>query len=56
MLNGDARRSFAVAVASFAAGAVIAVVLGNSKTREKIAEHGKRAAERSRKLLGHAEI
>jgi len=56
LLNGDARRSFAVAVASFAAGAVIAVVLGNSKTREKIAEHGKKAAERSRKLLGHAEI
>ena len=56
MLNGDARRSFAVAVASFAAGAVIAVVLGNSKTREKIAEHGKKAAEHSRKLLGRAEI
>lgn len=44
-----------MAVASFAAGAVVAAVFSNSKAREKIAEHGKRAAERSRKLLHRAE-
>ena len=55
MLNGDSRRNFAVALASFAAGAAIAAVLGNSKAREKIAAHGKRAAEHSRKFLGRAE-
>jgi len=54
-LNGDSRRSFAVALASFAAGAAVAAILGNSKAREKIAEHGKKAAERSRKLLRRAE-
>jgi hypothetical protein len=54
-LNGESRRSFALAVTSFAVGAVVAAVLGNSKTREKIALHGKRAAERSRKLLSRAE-
>ena len=54
-MNGDSRRSFAVAVASFAAGAVVVAILGNSKAREKLAEHGKKAAERSRKLLHRAE-
>jgi len=56
VLNGDSKRNFALAVASFAIGAVVVAVLGNSKTREKIAEHGKKAAERGKKLLGHAEI
>jgi hypothetical protein len=55
-LNGESRRSLALAVVSFAIGAVIVAVLGNSKTRAKIAEHGKKAAERSRKLLTRAEM
>ena len=54
-MNGEARRSFALAVTSFAVGAVVAAILGNSKTREKLAEHGKRAAERGKKLLNRAE-
>jgi hypothetical protein len=54
-LNGEFRRSFALAVVCFAVGAVVVAVLGNSKTRAKIAEHGKRAAERGKKLLNRAE-
>jgi len=42
-------------VASFAVGAVVVAILGNSKAREMIAEHGKKAADRSRKLLNRAE-
>ena len=54
-MNGDSRRNFAVALVSFAVGATVAAVLGNPKAREKLAEHGKRAAERSKKLLRRAE-
>jgi fructose-1,6-bisphosphatase/inositol monophosphatase family enzyme len=54
-MNGDSRRNFAVALASFAAGAAVAAVLGNPKAREKLTAHGKRAAERSKKLLRRAE-
>jgi hypothetical protein len=54
-MNGESRRSFAVALVSFAAGAAVAAVLGNSKTRAKLAEHGKNAAERSKKLLQRTE-
>ena len=55
MMNGDSRRSFALAIASFAAGATVAVILGNPKARGKLAEHGKRVADRSKKLLNRAE-
>jgi hypothetical protein len=55
MMNGNSRRSFAVALASFAVGATVAAILGNSKVRERITEHGKKAAERSKKLLTRAE-
>ena len=40
-MNGESRRSFAVAIASFVIGAAVASVLGNSKNRERIAEAGK---------------
>lgn len=46
-MNGDSKRSFAVAVASFAVGAVIAGVLGNSKTREKLLEASKKLSNRA---------
>jgi hypothetical protein len=46
-MNGESKRSFAVALASFAFGAVIARVLGNPRTREKIAEVSKKLAKRS---------
>ena len=41
-MNGDTRKQFALALASFAVGAVIASVLGNSNAREKLAEWSKK--------------
>jgi hypothetical protein len=46
-MNGDTRKSFTVALVAFAAGATIAAVLGNSKARNKIAEHGKKLLKRA---------
>ena len=46
-MNGESKKSFAVALASFAVGAVIAGVLGNSKAREKLAEAGRKLAQRT---------
>jgi uncharacterized membrane protein YoaK (UPF0700 family) len=40
-MNGDNKKQFALALASFAVGAVIAGVLGNSKVREQLAEGSK---------------
>ena len=48
-MNGESKRSFAVALASFAVGAVVAGVLGNSKTREKL-------VEASKKLSNHTTV
>ncbi len=36
-MNGESRRSFAVALASFAVGAAIASVLNNPKARKQLA-------------------
>jgi hypothetical protein len=41
-LNGESRKNFAVALASFAFGAVLAGVLGNSDMRAKLVEGGKK--------------
>jgi hypothetical protein len=41
-MNGNTRKDFAVALASFAVGAVIAGVLGNTRIREKLLEAGKK--------------
>jgi len=46
-MSGESRRSFAVALASFAIGAVVAGVLGNSKTREKLLEASKKLSNRT---------
>lgn len=35
-MNGESRKEFAVAVASFVIGAAIAGILGNPKAREKL--------------------
>lgn len=43
-MNGESRKNFAVALASFAIGAVIAGVLGNSKARGKLVEGSKKLA------------
>ena len=37
-MNGESKRSFTLAVVSFAIGAVVAGVLSNPKTLEKISE------------------
>ncbi len=47
-MNGESKRSFALALASFAIGAVIAGVLGNSATRQQITRAGKKLAKRAR--------
>jgi hypothetical protein len=41
-MNGNTRKDFAVALASFAVGAVVAGVLGNTRTREKLLEVSKK--------------
>ncbi len=46
-MNGDSKKSFAVALASFAVGAVVAAVLSNSKTREKLAAASKQFAQKA---------
>jgi len=46
-MNGESKRSFAVALASFAVGAVVAGVLGNAKTREKLVEASKKISNRT---------
>jgi len=45
-MNGNTRKDFAVALASFAVGAVVAGVLGNTRTREKLLEVSKKLARR----------
>ncbi len=46
-MNGDSRKEVAVAIASFAIGAVVAGVLGNSKARERIAAVSKKLAQKA---------
>ncbi len=41
-MNGESKKQFALALASFAIGAVIASVVGNSKARDKLAEVSKK--------------
>jgi hypothetical protein len=41
-MNGESKRSFAVAVVSFTVGAILASVLGNSATRSKLTEGSKK--------------
>jgi hypothetical protein len=40
-MNGESKKQFALALASFAVGAAIAAILGNSKAREKLVEGSK---------------
>jgi hypothetical protein len=48
-MNGETRKDFAVALVSFAIGAVIASVLGSSKARESLAEGSRRFVDNFRK-------
>jgi hypothetical protein len=55
-MNGESKRSFAVAVASFAIGAVVAGVLGNPKTRAKIAEGSRNLAKKTKRLAKRTDL
>jgi len=55
-MNGESKRSFAVALASFAIGAVLAGVLGDPKTRAKISESSKDMVKRAKKLGKRADL
>lgn len=44
-MNGNTKREFSLALASFAIGAVLAGVLGNSKARGKLLEGSKKLAD-----------
>jgi len=46
-MNGESKRSLAVALASFAIGAIVAGVLGNPKARERISEASRKLAKRT---------
>ncbi len=46
-MNGDSKKSFAVALVSFAVGAIVAGVLADSKTREKLVTAGKKFTQRT---------
>ncbi len=48
-MNGESRKDFAVALLSFAAGAVIAAVLGNSATRSKVTEGTRKLLKKAQK-------
>jgi membrane protein implicated in regulation of membrane protease activity len=49
-MNGESKKSFALALASFAIGAVVVAVFGNPTTRAKISESGKNLVKRTKKL------
>ena len=55
-MNGESRRSFALALASFAIGAVLAGVLGNPKNREWMTEGSKNLAKRTRRLARRTDL
>jgi hypothetical protein len=55
-MNGESKRSFALALASFAIGAVVAGVLGNPETRAKISEGSKNLAKKTRKLAKRTDL
>jgi hypothetical protein len=55
-LNGESKRSFAVAIASFAIGAVLAGVLGNPKTRARITEGSRSLAKKTKRLAKRTDL
>jgi hypothetical protein len=55
-MNGESKKSFAVAIASFAIGAVVAGVLGNPRTRAKIAESSKLLAKKTKRLAKRTDL
>jgi len=55
-MNGESKRSFALALASFAMGAIVVGVLGNPEVRAKISESSKGLVKRTMKLAKQADL
>jgi hypothetical protein len=55
-MNGESKRSFALALASFAIGAVLVGVLGNPKTRAKISEGSRNLVKRTKRLTKRTDV
>ena len=55
-MNGESKRNFALALASFAIGALVVSVFGNPKTRAKISESGKNLVNRTKKLAKSSDL
>jgi hypothetical protein len=49
-MNGNPKREFGLAIASFAVGAVLAGVLGNTKARGKLLEGSKKLTSNFRSI------
>jgi hypothetical protein len=55
-MNGESKRSFTLALASFLIGALVAGVLGNPKTRAKISESGKNLVKMTKNLTKRTDL
>jgi len=55
-MNGESKRSFALALAAFVIGAVATGLLGNPKTRARIAEGSRNLAKSTRKLAKRNDV
>jgi hypothetical protein len=55
-MNGESKRNFALALASFAIGAVIVGVLGNPKTLAKISEGSRDLVKNAKKLAKRTDL
>ena len=55
-MNGESKRSFAVALAAFAIGAVVTAMVGNPKTCARIAEGSRNLAKNTRKLAKRNDV
>ena len=55
-MDGESKRSFALALASFAIGVAVAGVLGHPKTRARLAEGSKSLVKRTKRLGKRTEL
>lgn len=55
-VNGESKRSFALALASLAIGAVVVGVFGNPKTRARIAEGSRSLVKKTKRLSKRADV
>jgi len=55
-MNGESKKSFALALASFAIGAVVVGVFGNTTVRTKISEGGKTLVKKTKKLAKRTDL